>query len=368
MTHRERFYSVVTHTEADRAVFDLFGSPQTRIDYQQTKDALLSLLGIEGPYQGDFEIDERVLVGFDIDTRRLGGLHVPKTAHCREENGVYYNSYGIGSRQVKGHHEMCFHPLAGKTIDEVLAFPMPDAELFDREAVKFWAARAKYFKENTDYAIVAEHPFFGIFEIGCWMFGFEDYLYRLAAEPETVHAFSKKFFDYQKRVIEIYYGELGPYIDCTTSGDDFGTQTGAFMSKKMFDEYIKPYLKERIAYTKKYTDAFFKHHTCGSVYDLIPSLIECGADILNPIQPGVYMMEPERLKKDFGQKISFWGGIDTQHLLPEGSAADVAAEVARMLKIMGREGYILAPAHCIQPDVPAENIAEIYRAAKRFYL
>jgi uroporphyrinogen decarboxylase len=216
--------------------------------------------------------------------------------------------------------------------------------------------------------VIAEHPVLGVFEIGCWLFSFDDYLYRLAAEPELVHAFSQRILEYQKGVIDIYYGALGPYIYCTTSGDDFGMQTGTFMSVDMFREMVVPYLKERISHTKKYTAAFYQHHTCGSVYSLIPSLMECGIDILNPIQPGTYMMEPERLKKDHVDRISFWGGIDTQKLLPRGTAAEVEEDVFRILKIMGRNGgYILSPAHCIQQDVPVENIAAIYTSAKKYY-
>ncbi len=78
---------------------------------------------------------------------------------------------------------------------------------------------------------------------------------------------------------------MGEYIQCTTSGDDFGTQRAPFMSTATFQEMIAPYLKERIAYTKKFTNAFYQHHTCGAVFDLIPTLIDCGVDILNPIQP-----------------------------------------------------------------------------------
>ena len=169
-------------------------------------------------------------------------------------------------------------------------------------------------------------------------------------------------------MLDIYYGAMGRYMDCTTAGDDFGTQKGPFMSTAMFQEYVKPYMKERISYTRRYTDAFYKHHTCGSVHNIIPDLIECGVDILNPIQPGVYMMECERLKADFGDRITFWGGIDTQHLLPEGSVEDVKKEVAHILDVMGdRGGYILSPAHTIQPDVPAANVIAVYHGAQEYY-
>jgi len=367
MTHRERFIKVVTHQEADRAVFDICGSPQTGIDVAETRAALERLAGVSGARQGNFLVDERVLEKFDVDTRSVGGMPTPGTVHNRVEGDVHYDSYGIGYRHLQGYSEICHNPLKDCDIDEVMAYPMPDAANLDLKLIEHWAAEAKRLHETTDYAIVAEHPVLGVFEIGCWMFGFDDYLYRLAAEPEVVHAFAGRILDYQKRVIDAYYGALGRHIDCTTSGDDFGMQTGPFMSKGMFDELVAPYLKARIQHTKTYTDAFYKHHTCGSVHAFIPSLIDCGVDILNPIQPGTYMMEPERLKADFGGKMAFWGGIDTQHILPKGSVDEVKAEVKRVLGIMGESGYILAPAHCIQGDVPAENVAAIYEAAQEYY-
>ena len=368
MTSRERFYEVVTHGHPDRAVIDLCGCPQTVVDYPETREEIGRLLGVTGEKQGDYNLDERILEKFRVDIRSVGGMPTPHTAHERTENGVVYDSWGIGSRFINGHMEMCFHPLEDCTIDEMMAYEFPDPENIDRNLIRKWAEKAKYLHENTDYAVVAEHPVLGVLELGCWMFGFDDFLYRLAGEPEVAHAFFGRVLAYQKKVIDAYYGELGRYIDCTTSGDDFGMQTGPFMSLEMFDACVKPYLKERIAYTHRYTDAFYQHHTCGSVHAFIPSLIDCGVDILNPIQPGAYRMECERLKADYGDRITFWGGIDTQYLLPRGTAEEVKAEVKRILGVMDKNGgYILAPAHTIQDDVPARNVIAIYEAAKEYY-
>jgi uroporphyrinogen decarboxylase len=367
MTHRERFRNAAARIEADRAVFDLCGCPQTLIDYKETRQALAAFLGFTGPAEGGFPVDERILRRFDIDTRIVGGMPAPKTVHNRVEGEIVYNNYGIGSRPVNGHYEICHNPLKDAAIDEMAAYPLPDAADIDRSVLRAWGEKARYLCENTDYAVVAEHPVLGVFEIGCWLFGFDDYLYRLAAEPELVHAFSRRILEYQKKVIELYYSELGPWIDCTTSGDDFGMQSGTFMSVEMFNQCIAPYFSERIAYTKKFTPAFYQHHSCGSIHSLIPSLVTCGVDIINPIQPGTFMMEPERLKKDYGAVLSFWGGIDTQELLPRGRPEEVEAKVGEILSVMGNSGFILSPAHCIQQDVPAENIAALYRGAEKFY-
>ena len=368
MTHRERFILAATRQEPDRVPFDLCGSTQSLIDYQVTRDRLNELYGLTGEKQGNYCIDERIMIALDTDTRLVGGEATPKTSHQRTENGITYDRWGIGSREVNGHMEICHNPLRDCDIDTIMTYEFPNPEKIDRKLLDQWTQHAKFLHENTDYAVVLAHPVFGVFELGCWMFGFDDYLYRLVDEPELIHAFSQRVLDYQKKVSEIYYGALGRYIDCTMSGDDFGTQIGSLISTAMFDDMVKPYLKERITYTKKFTDGFYKQHTCGSVYNLIPSLIDCGVDILNPIQPGTYMMEPERLKADFGDKISFWGGIDIQRLLPKGSVSEVKAEVQRIISILGQGGgFILSPAHSIQDDVPAENVIALYEGAREYY-
>ena len=368
MTPRERFYAMATHQSTDRAVFDLCGSPQTFVDYQTTKDQLAALLGITGEKQGNFCIDERILRALNIDTRLIGGMPTPASAHKRAEGGVSYDSWGIGYRPIDGHMEICMNPLRDCTIDEMMAFELPDPERVDRRQIRCWAEEAEALQKGSDCAVIAEHPVLGVFELGCWMFGFDDFLYRMAAEPEMVHAFFQRIWAYQKRVIEIYYGTLGAFIDCTTSGDDFGTQTGPFISTAMFDETIKPYLQARIQHTRKHTGAFYKHHTCGSVFNLIPSLIDCGVDILNPIQPGVYAMDPEQLKAAYGNRIAFWGGVDTQRLLPNASVEEIKCEVGRLLSILDQNGgYVLSPAHTIQYDVPAENLLAVYQGAREYY-
>ena len=368
MTHRERFHEAASHGHPDRAVYDL-GCPQTWVDYETTKKDLADLLHLEGPKKGNYNLDERILEALDIDTRLVGDIATPPTSHCRQEGNIRYNSWGIGWADLNGRMEFAYSPLRDCTIDEMMAYEFPDPEKIDRNLIHAWANQARELHEKTDYAVVASYPVDGgIFEMGCWLFGYDDFLYRLAGEPEFVHAYAQRMIEYQKKVIDIYYGALGKYIDCTITQDDYGTQTGPFMSNAMFDEFFKPYLKERIDHTRKYTDAFIKHHSCGSVYYCIPSLIECGVDLLNPIQPGAYMMEPERLKKDFGDRVGFWGGIDTQHLLVHGSEQDVKNGVKKVLSVLDQNGgYVLAPAHTIQHDVPAQNVIAIYRGADEYY-
>jgi len=367
MTRRQRFYNTVTHGYVDRQIFDLCGCPQTLILCEQTARDMKQLLGIDGTDSGGY-LDERILQKLDIDTRLTGGFPVPKSCHTEKHPGGFTDEWGIGYSLVGGHYEITKNPLRGMNIDEIRKYPFPRAEDIPAKVYRQYADHARYLHEQTDYVIVAQHPCYGVFELGCWMFGFDDFLCRCAAEPETVVWFFEKILSYQKGVIKPYYEALGRYIHCTTSGDDFGTQRGMFMSLSMFKQLIAPFFSERIAYTKSFTDAFFQHHTCGSVFELIPTLIQCGVDILNPIQPGAAQMEPEKLKNEYGDKLVFWGGIDTQELLVNGSVEEVKSAVADILRLFGNTGgYILSPAHCIQDDVPAANIIAIYDGAREFY-
>ena len=181
---------------------------------------------------------------------------------------------------------------------------------------------------------------------------------------KLVDRFFHYMWTYQRDMIERYYSALGPYLHITSSGDDFGTQNAPFLSPDAFREMIAPMYKKRIALTKQLTKAFFFQHTCGSVFRLMDQFIEVGIDILNPIQPGALEMEPERIKAAYGDKLTFWGGIDEQGLLTNGTPEEVRAEVKRVRAILWKDGgYVLSPSHNIQVDVPVENILAMYEAA-----
>ena len=173
MTHRERFHLVASRKPADRAVFDLCGSPQTYVDSPEVKKRLGEIFGFTGPSKGNYCVDERILEALDIDTRHVGGFPpMPDTRHRRDENGVHYNNWGIGFREVFGHWEMVHFPLKDATLDTIMAHEFPDADRIDMSAVQRWADEAAHLRRATDYALVAEHPVFGVMEIACWLFGY----------------------------------------------------------------------------------------------------------------------------------------------------------------------------------------------------
>lgn len=360
--YRARFAATLAHGPVDRPPMDLGATDMTGID--GGLGSLAPDLDLDGPLGPD--LDEAVLQALDIDIRGVGGILTPAGTQSRWLSPTeFVDAWGIRYAWQGHHHEMVGHPLAGATLDDLERYPWPDAERLDRDDLERLTARARYLYEETPYVVCGRHPVFGVLELGCWMCGFGDFLYRLAAEPEFVARFFDIVWAYQRRVLEIYYGALGPYLHFTTCGDDFGSQKGPLMAPAMFAEQVKPRLAERIAYTRRFTDAAFFHHTCGSVCALIPDLLEAGVEILNPVQPSAQDMEPDRLKPAFGDRLTFYGGIDTQWLLPHGTVEEVEAGVRAVIRILGRDGgYVLSAAHTLQEDVPAANVLAMYRAGR----
>ncbi len=367
LTPRERFRRIMAHQEADRVPIDLAGCSLTTA-YGEVEDGLRRLLGLEGGRpEGDLSFDERILEALGTDFRGVGGLvQLPGREHPTIP-GRGVDMWGVEREWTGQYWDIVRYPLRGATVADLETYPWPDPdECIEAAPLDAYRERARRLYEETDYVVVAEHPVFGVLELACWMCGFDDFLLRMAADPEFVHAFFRRYLDFQKRVIEPYYAAVGPYIHLTTSGDDFGTQRGPFLSPAMFREFIAPCFAERIAFTRRFTDAYYWHHTCGSVHALLPDLIDVGIDILNPVQPGATGMEPERLKADYGDRIVFHGGFDTQQVLPFGTPEEVEAEVARLMAAMKPGGgYIFSAAHNIQADVPPENALAMFRAARR---
>lgn len=375
LSYRERFARTLAHQTVDRAPFDLGGTPMTGIAIEGM-DRLIEFLGLSDTSAGERErfaefgrLDERVLRHFDIDIRRVGGIVVPENDLARRiSDSAYVDEWGVKRVWSGAYWDIADPPLRGASIDDLESYPWPDPLRIDLNWVERQEQEAKRLFNETPYVVSAEHPVYGVFELGCWMCGFDDFLMRMAIEPSFVHRFFEIILDYQKKVIDIYYGALGRYIHFTTSGDDFGTQTSTMVSPDMFRELIKPYLAERIAYTKQYTDAAFFHHSCGSVYAIIPELIDAGVEILNPIQPRAKDMEPHRLKTEFGDRLTFYGGVDTQELLPKGDAEEIDREVRTLLDcISASGGYVFSAAHNLQGDVPPQSIVAMFDSAKRYF-
>lgn len=183
----------------------------------------------------------------------------------------------------------------------------------------------------------------------------------------------KRIFDKQCEIaIENYrkiFNEVGNKVDVVvTTGTDFGTQNGLFISKELYREVFKPFHIRLNKWIHENTDWKIFNHTCGSIFDLIPDFIEAGFDILNPVQISAAKMDPKTLKKEFGKYLTFWGGgIDTQKTLPFKTPKEVKAEVRQLIDIFNRDGgFVFNAIHNIQSNIPIENIVAMIEVLNEF--
>ena len=190
-----------------------------------------------------------------------------------------------------------------------------------------------------------------IFQRAWFLRGFENFLMDMALHKEFVHELVEMIMEYTTKVVS---EALSYDIDAFFLMDDWGQEEGLLMSPQMWREYFKPGM-EKLFKMVKDKNVFLFFHSCGDIECLIPELIEMGLDVLNPFQPEV--MDVYEIKRRYGDRLSFYGGIGTQDLLPRGTADEVKADVREKIRILGEDGgYLLAPAHAVQVDVPLENI------------
>jgi uroporphyrinogen decarboxylase len=206
----------------------------------------------------------------------------------------------------------------------------------------------------------------GFFEDAWMMRGFEQFLMDLLVDPEFAQALMRKILDLRKQQTGRYLELVGKYLDVVYVADDLAMQTGPLISFDTYRSLVKPLQKEYYSFVKERTDAKLFYHCCGNVEPLLEDFIEIGVDIINPVQVSTAGMDTQRLKEIYGDRISFWGGIDTQHILPHGSVEDVKLEVRQRVRDLAPGGgFVLAPVHNIQPDVPPANIQAMVQEAKK---
>jgi uroporphyrinogen decarboxylase len=252
----------------------------------------------------------------------------------------------------------------GTTFDPRLAASIP--AYYDKEEVKLLGEKVKWLHEKTEYAIVTGN-FVGLVVTSMqFVMGYEDWYLKLALSPkELLYATEVYLENHLLPFLDGVYREIGPYIDVAYCvADDMATQLGPSFRLDLFRKYFKPMHKKIIETTKRHTSAKIMFHICGAAYPYLADLIEIGVDIINPVQNNAAGMEEERLKRDFGRDLSFWGAIDTQNVLSTGSREQVVDEVRRKIEVLGKDGgYIFSPCHDIQRNTPLENVIAMYETA-----
>jgi len=194
------------------------------------------------------------------------------------------------------------------------------------------------------------HIGFSLFERGWTMRGMENLLMDFVEHPEFVEELFTRIADYNIAMVRkaVTYD-----IDAVYFGDDWGQQQGLIMGKPFWDKFIKPQIRRMYAEVRN-AGKFQIIHSCGDVQELFDDLVDCGLNCFNPFQPEV--MDVAAIHTKYRGRLSFWGGLSTQQTLPRGTQEDVRAECRRLLDMGKDGGYIFAPAHAVESDVPLANI------------
>jgi uroporphyrinogen decarboxylase len=338
MNSRDRVLTALNHQSPDRVPRNFWAEPPTW-------NRLFRHVGHEDK--------ERLLTDLEIDVR---SLEVQGPPEKQLNNGIFQNFWG--ERYV--YQSTPWGPMRedipgalteATTFDDLLNFAWASPDAFDYSSLPEQSKRWK------DHALL--YGFADIWERPALVRGLQNMFIDMVDRPDWVHFLSRKFTDFYKedytRAAEITKGRIDLFLLIS----DLGSQRGPLISKRMFREFIAPYIKEMCDLIH-HLGAKVLFHSCGSIRPLIPDLIELGVDVLDPIQP-VCGMAPETLKSEFGDKLCFHGGIDMQRLLPQGTPEEVRAGAGHYERVLGKDGgYILAPAHLFQPDVPPENVLAMY--------
>ncbi len=396
MSSRERLLRALGHKEPDRVPIDLGGMRSTAImglAYNQLK----RYWGMEDGHTRIYDLGQQLArvepqvlerIGADVIPvshmislqKKWKPWRLPDGSPCevphdfnpekledgslvlRDETGRVVSRMPPGGLYFDG----VYHPLAdASSISDIRNYqfyaPIPDEELDALEQ------DAKVAYETTDYAIMLGSAG-GIYEASQGLRGWDVFLMDLVGDPTFAGYLLDSMLEANIQRLEQILPRVRDFVQVVQVGDDLGAQDGPQISPEVYRKLVKPRHTTLYQYIKKNCDAYLFIHTCGSVYKLIPDLIEAGVDILNPVQVAARDMDTARLKREFGDELAFWGGgCDTQKVLPFGTPQDVRDEVKRRIDDLAPGGgFVFNQVHNIQAGVPPENIEAMFDAALEF--
>ncbi|MCC6587554.1 MAG: hypothetical protein IT168_12730 [Bryobacterales bacterium] len=369
MTHRERVLAALDHNEPDRLPIDV-GSSRVTGMVLKAYDNLRAHLGFGEPgvvidrMQQIVQMDERVLEYLDVDVRAFAHAAPDKGGDVELDEIRYRDEWGVIRRKPPGCHyyELADSPLKGEiSASDIANFAWPDPT----DAGRFRGLRAQAERlRKTDYAVMFNARFFPV-HLTQYLRGFEDWYSDLGQDHERFRCLMDAAMDVLVELNARALREVGDLVDIVSFGDDVGMQDRAVCALPVYRKLIRPIHERVVATIREHTRAKIFYHTCGSVYAYINDLIDIGIDALNPVQVSAKNMEPARLKREFGDRITFWGAMDSQRIMPTGTPDEVRAEVRRLFEVLGTGGgYVLSNVHNIQPDVPTENVLALFEAGR----
>lgn len=340
MTPRERILATIEGQPVDRVPVDVWLTPEVLGDLSRrfgTEDEL--------ELYREMGVDKILWIFPGYRTARFDP---------NESDGI--DPWGVPTRTVRSgkatYQEFGDPPLGSyEDASELDDYPLwPDPAEFRYDAARELAERAR------SYSFATIGPWLSFFEIYCHMRGMENALMDVVAEPAFLSATLDRIEDIQTRMLDRYFDELGDLIDIVFVSDDMGTQESQLISLAAWREHFQPRLARwcRRIHERGKKVLF---HTDGAARDFVPELVAAGVDILNPIQHVCPGMDRKGLKRDFGDRLVFHGGVENQCILPHGSPEQVAAETRECLGTLGAGGgYIPCSCHNIQAGTPVENV------------
>jgi len=344
MTSKERVITSLSWREPDRVPIQVYLTPEMAERLKR--------------HFGGRSVDECLGVDFrGVGPKLVRPVRPP-------EGGLTFDIWGAGYRKVThgeaGTYDEAVHlPLAGlKTMADVERYPWPSTDHYDYSTIPTQIERVK------DYAVCAGGAGTPDILNGTSRGrGMEQVMTDIALRDEVGLAIIDRRCDFwlahMRRCLEADGGK----IDILCLGEDCGNQNGRMFSPADFEEVFRPRLKRFYDLAHEF-GAKAMMHSCGDTHEIMPTFIEMGLDVLDAMQPEPAGMQPEKIRAACRGKLAFCGLISTQQTLPHGTVADCRREARHRLEVIAPGGgYIFAPAHCIQPDTPIENVLAVYEEA-----
>jgi len=412
MTSRERILSSIRHEEPDQVPVDLGATPSSGISaiaYCNLKKHLDIVDGHTRVYdvvQQLAQPEDEIIERFRIDVLDIGrqfntsdddwydvilptgqSVQFPVWFRPDRNEGGGWDAYAPdGTRiatmpnKIATFFDQTYFPyLDGYPVDyKNLAQEMPKIHWAGLahspwdHAVEpdFWQQlreKALYLRENTDKALMVVVGC-NLFEWGTFLRRLDNFLTDLLLEPAEVERLLDALLEIHLVTVENVCNAVGDVVDIIRFGDDLGMDTGPFMRPKTYQKLFKPRHTVLCNYVKEHSSMHTFLHSCGSIYKLMPDLIDAGFEIINPVQISSRDMDPERLKKEFGDDITFWGGgADTRRTINHGTPEEVKDHVRYNIEVLSPSGgFVFNTVHNIMPDVPPENIIAMFEAIDEY--
>jgi uroporphyrinogen decarboxylase len=362
---RRRLVAALEHRQPDRVPLTM-GSPSCSLhrNAQANLLAYLDLSPQEFPVITDNILqivspDERLLEYFDIDLRWL----LPKEAAVEwsADKTSFVDQFGRQFVAGGGFFNLSETPLQGDSWGKLrtYSFPSPEPERFEHLGAE---ARMNH---AMGYGLGIDGPW-GVYEISSSLVGLSQYLLALKRDRALARQVSERVLErYLMPFYELLLRETAPFVQVVVISDDLGTQNGLLFSPQDYRELFKPLHQQLITHIHRISDAKVYMHSDGSIYPLIPDLIEIGVEGLNPVQYDAKDMGLARLKDEFGKDLGFFGGVVENRVLSFGTPEEVRYLVDQNMSILTPGGgFIFAPIHNISQEVPPENIVALYESGR----